>query len=261
MSGKHKKHPCFDNNAASCFARIHLPLVQKCNIQCNYCNRKYSCPNENRPGVTSKILMVEDVYNTVQQAVNKYSGLNIIGVAGPGEPLAEPDKLYNALKNVKQDFPNLQLCLSTNGFALMESIDWIKELKVDFITVTINTLKIETAKKIYRLVDVEELLRRQIEGIKTLKNIDITTKINTVVIPGINYDKENDEIVDIARLAKDNNVFAQNLMPFYPVDGSVFEKIRSPEKEEIDFLRKKCEKFVKQLSHCKRCRADAEGYL
>ena len=49
-------HPCFNHDAKSKYARVHLPVAPQCNIQCNYCNRKYDCVNESRPGVTSGVL-------------------------------------------------------------------------------------------------------------------------------------------------------------------------------------------------------------
>jgi len=33
-------HPCFNEKAHFSTARIHLPVAPKCNIQCNFCNRK-----------------------------------------------------------------------------------------------------------------------------------------------------------------------------------------------------------------------------
>ncbi|NLF83483.1 MAG: nitrogenase cofactor biosynthesis protein NifB, partial [Candidatus Gastranaerophilales bacterium] len=44
-------HPCFSETGHLKYARMHLPVALKCNIQCNYCNRKYDCVNESRPGV------------------------------------------------------------------------------------------------------------------------------------------------------------------------------------------------------------------
>ena len=49
-------HPCYNEGAHRRYARMHLPVAPKCNIQCNYCNRRYDCCNESRPGVTSEVL-------------------------------------------------------------------------------------------------------------------------------------------------------------------------------------------------------------
>ncbi len=47
-----QNHPCYNKAASANWGRLHLPVAPNCNIQCNYCNRKYDCANENRPGVT-----------------------------------------------------------------------------------------------------------------------------------------------------------------------------------------------------------------
>ena len=44
-------HPCYSEGAHHHYARIHVAVAPACNIQCNYCNRKYDCSNESRPGV------------------------------------------------------------------------------------------------------------------------------------------------------------------------------------------------------------------
>ena len=49
-------HPCFSKDAHKKYGRVHLPVAPRCNIQCNFCNRKYDCMNESRPGVTSAVL-------------------------------------------------------------------------------------------------------------------------------------------------------------------------------------------------------------
>ena len=50
---KTSKHPCYSFDAHHKYARMHLPVAPACNISCNYCNRRYDCINESRPGVTS----------------------------------------------------------------------------------------------------------------------------------------------------------------------------------------------------------------
>jgi nitrogen fixation protein NifB len=61
---KVKNHPCYSEEAHHHYARMHVAVAPACNIQCNYCNRKYDCSNESRPGVVSQKL-------TPDQAVRK----------------------------------------------------------------------------------------------------------------------------------------------------------------------------------------------
>ena len=53
---KIQDHPCYSEDAHHYFARMHIAVAPACNIQCNYCNRKYDCSNESRPGVVSEKL-------------------------------------------------------------------------------------------------------------------------------------------------------------------------------------------------------------
>jgi nitrogen fixation protein NifB len=61
-----REHPCYGSEAHFKFGRVHLPVAPACNIGCNYCVRKYDCANENRPGVTSKVLTAKEAIEKVR---------------------------------------------------------------------------------------------------------------------------------------------------------------------------------------------------
>jgi nitrogen fixation protein NifB len=44
------KHPCYSEEAHHHYEPMHVAVAPACNIQCNYCNRKYDCTNESSPG-------------------------------------------------------------------------------------------------------------------------------------------------------------------------------------------------------------------
>ncbi len=50
-------------------------------------------------------------------------------------------------------------------------------------------------------------------------------------------------------------------MQLIPVAGSAFEDMPLVNNKEIMAMRKKCEVHIKQMYHCKQCRADAIGTL
>ena len=56
IRAKVQDHPCYSEEAHHHFARMHVAVAPACNIQCHYCNRKYDCANESRPGVVSELL-------------------------------------------------------------------------------------------------------------------------------------------------------------------------------------------------------------
>src|SRR3990170_2562576 len=83
-----KTHPCFTEEAHTKFSRAHLSVAPACNIQCRYCIRKFDCANESRPGITSKVLTPEEGVERVQALIGRNDRLSVVGIAGPGDPLA-----------------------------------------------------------------------------------------------------------------------------------------------------------------------------
>ncbi|MFQ7857188.1 MAG: hypothetical protein ACLRIS_20730 [Flavonifractor plautii] len=80
------EHPCLSAQAHFRYGRIHLPVAPRCNIRCGYCDRRYDCANESRPGVTSEVISPEAALDRVERALRLDSRLRVAGVAGPGGP-------------------------------------------------------------------------------------------------------------------------------------------------------------------------------
>ena len=70
---------------------MHVAVAPACNIQCNYCNRKYDCANESRPGVVSERLTPEQAAKKVVAVASTIPQMTVLGIAGPGDPLANPE--------------------------------------------------------------------------------------------------------------------------------------------------------------------------
>lgn len=262
------KHPCFNEEAKHEYARVHLPVAPKCNIQCNYCNRKYDCCNESRPGVTSSVLTPEQSVHYLSALRSKLPNLSVIGIAGPGDPFANAEATIGTVEAVVKEFPESILCLSTNGLELEPHIDRIAELGVSHVTITVNSLNVETLAKIYSWVRFERrvyrgvegaqlLLDRQLRCIPLLKAKGILVKINTVVIPGVN----DHEVVDLAKRMSEMGADTMNCIPMYPTADTAFEMVEEPSKAMMKQLKKDIGEFIKPMAHCARCRADAAGLL
>ena len=124
-------HPCYNQDAHQYYARLHLAVAPSCNVQCNYCNRKFDCVNESRPGVTSRVLSPEEALAKVAYVAAKVPQLSVVGIAGPGDPLANANRTFKTFELIKREFPDLRLCLSTNGLRLPENVARIIELGID----------------------------------------------------------------------------------------------------------------------------------
>src|SRR5512138_872041 len=192
-----RNHPCYSDDAHHHFARMHVAVAPACNLQCNYCNRKFDCANESRPGVVSERLSPEDAVRKVLAVAAEVPELSVVGIAGPGDALANPEATYATLEGIRRAAPDLTLCLSTNGLALPDHVDRLAALGVRHVTVTVNAVDPEIGARIYpwalwqgRKVRGPEAARvlseRQLEGVARLAERGVLVKVNSVVIPGVN---------------------------------------------------------------------------
>ena len=262
------QHPCFNDSVRHRTGRIHLPVAPKCNIQCNFCDRQFDCVNESRPGVTSAVLTPLQALHYLDLALKKAPFLKVVGIAGPGDPFAQAETTLETLRLVREKYPEMLLCVATNGLNAEPYAADLARLQVSHVTVTVNAVTpeigadiyawVRDGRSIYRGVDAAQLLLdRQRRTIMALKAAGITIKINTVVVRGIN----DYHVPEIAEEMRDLGVDIMNCIPVYQVSNTPFEHIQSISAEDTKLLRKQVSKFVPQMNHCTRCRADAVGLL
>lgn len=264
---KTKFHPCYSENAHE-YARMHIPVAPKCNIKCNYCNRKYDCVNESRPGVTSEVLKPEEALEKFKIVKDKVSNMTVVGIAGPGDALANFEETKKSIELIKKESPDTIFCLSTNGLMLPFYAKEIVDLGISHVTITINTLDPKVGAKIYREINYlgitligEEgarvLLNNQLSGLKYLSSRGVVCKVNIVMIKGVN----DTGIPEVVKKVKELGAFMTNIMQLIPASGSKFENMPLVSNIELNEMRKKCQVDLKQMYHCKQCRADAIGKL
>ena len=263
-----EEHPCFNPKAHHHFGRVHLPVAPRCNIQCKFCNRKFDCVNESRPGVTSAVLTPAQAMIYLEAVLKQKPSIRVVGIAGPGDPFANAAETLGTCRRVRERYPEMMLCLATNGLDLAPYVDELACLAVSHVTVTVNAVDPAIGAEIYSWMRVGKrvlrseagasvLLERQLAAIRQLKSRGIIVKINSIIIPGINED--HIPAVAAAMAALDVDLF--NCMPYYPNAGSDFENLAAPPADTVATIQAAAGKFVQQMRHCTRCRADAVGLL
>jgi len=262
------KHPCFNAKAKGKYGRVHLPVAPKCNIQCNFCNRDFDCMNETRPGVTSKVLKPGQAAEYVQKLRVEAPEISVVGIAGPGDPFANPDEVFATLAKVKEIAPDAIPCLSSNGLNVLPYVDDLVEAGVNHMTITINAVDpciqkdivswIRYNKRAYFGREAAEILiENQLEAVKQLAERGMTVKVNSIVIPGVN----EFHIPEIANKVAGLGAATMNLIPLLPVEGTAFQDLEEPSHKLLHKLRSKVEEHIEPMKHCARCRADAAGLL
>ncbi len=269
---KVKNHPCYSEEAHHHYARMHVAVAPACNIQCNYCNRKYDCSNESRPGVVSQKLTPDQAVKKVLAVASEIPQMTVLGIAGPGDALANPKKTFDTFRQLNEKAPDIKLCLSTNGLALPDYVDEICKYNIDHVTITINMVDPEVGAKIYpwifwdhrRVTGYEAakiLHERQMLGLEMLTARGVLTKINSVLIPGIN----DEHLIEVNREVKKRGAFLHNIMPLISEaeHGTVFGLTgqRGPSAQELKAVQDACAGGANLMRHCRQCRADAVGLL
>jgi len=265
-------HPCYSEKAHHYFARMHVAVAPACNIQCHYCNRKYDCANESRPGVVSELLTPAQAVKKTMAVAANIPQMTVLGIAGPGDPLANPERTFETFRELSEKAPDIKLCVSTNGLSLPECVDELAKHNIDHVTITINCVDPEVGAKIYPWIFWENrrikgvkgakiLIEQQQKGLEMLVERGILVKVNSVMIPGVN----DEHLKEVSRIVKSKGAFLHNVMPliaeaehgtFYGVMGQ-----RGPTPAELNELQDACAGDMNMMRHCRQCRADAVGLL
>jgi nitrogen fixation protein NifB len=258
-------HPCLHKSAARWFGRIHLPVAPECNIKCHYCVRTYDCANETRPGVASRVVSPGEALQVVSEAVVRDPRLRVAGIAGPGDPLSNP-ATFETLELIHSRWPHLINCISTNGLLLAECLPALQARGVRAVTVTVNAVSPAVGSLIYDHVwhrgrvylgeaAAGLLLQAQLAGIEEAAAMGMVVKVNTVYIPMIN----DAHLIEIAVRARKAGAHVMNLMPLIPLGR--FAGLKPPGRQQILLARRNLAGIIRQIEHCRQCRADAAGML
>lgn len=272
IRAKVHNHPCYSEEAHHHYARMHVAVAPACNIQCHYCNRKYDCANESRPGVVSELLTADQAVKKVMAVAANIPQMTVLGIAGPGDPLANPGRTLDTFRQLTEKAPDIKLCVSTNGLALPELVDDLCQHNIDHVTITINCVDPDVGVKIYPWIfwkgrrikgrkAVEILIAQQQKGLEMLVARGVLVKVNSVMIPGVN----DEHLKEVSRVVKAKGAFLHNVMPLIaePEHGTFFGVMgqRGPTHAELQTLQDACAGDMAMMRHCRQCRADAVGML
>jgi nitrogen fixation protein NifB len=237
-------------------------VAPKCNIQCNYCERGLNAYVK-RPGFTSRVLTPIEALKAVEKAVKDNRELSVVGVAGPGDALAN-EETFTALELIHARYPWLLKCVATNGLELPTNANRLLRCGVEAVTITVNAVDPIIASQIYEYTTfkgeicsgikaVQTLISNQLKGIELSSRLGLCVKVNTVLIPKIN----DWHVTEVAKTVARSGAFIMNIIPLIP--GHKFSHLKPPTWEEIKNARKLCSKHITQFKDCKLCRADAYG--
>ena len=256
-------HPCVHPIANRKLARIHLPVAKNCNLICRYCFRQHPNSKRNLPGTSNGVMSPEQALNHLCRQRKIWGRNAIVGISGPGEPLANPET-FETLRLVKTKFRSHPMCLCTNGLLLRDRVDDLYDIGMSVISITINGVNPKIVKilqpgiKLGKVLPLGEkaaicLIKAQMEGLKMAVARNMFVKVNTVVAEEIN----DGHLMDLARIVADIGAGMMNIMPVIPPHAK--SPLKPPDRVKIETLRNECEKVIPQFRLCRQCSSDAAG--
>ncbi len=194
--------------------------------------------------------------------------ISVVGIAGPGDPLADAETTLQICRSVHLHFPEKLLCLSTNGLSFAQYAADCADAGVTHITITVNAVRPDIGSLIYEwiaaedgvrhgLIGAAQLLEAQMRSIAAAKEKGLTVKVNTVVINGIN----EGHVPEVARTVAAAGADVMNCIPMIPVSDTPFGCLPEISRSRMIQIADSAAQYIRQVRHCVRCRADAAGFL
>lgn len=183
---------------------LRISLTDRCNFRCFYC-----LPHgEPSWAYKEKLLTLEELAFVCEVFVSL--GITKIRLTG-GEPLIRRDVnvLVGNLSRLKPDLADI--ALTTNGYDFVRQSEALRSAGLDRVTFSIDSLRPDRFQEITGV----DALGRVLDSIDVAKRLGFApVKVNAVVVRGRN----DDELVDFARFARENDV-SFRFIEFMPLDS------------------------------------------
>lgn len=164
---------------------LRLSVTDRCNLRCFYCMPAHGIqflPKE-------ELLSYEELLRISELFISM--GIDKIRITG-GEPFVRKD-LIKFLIKLRANKPLKKLSITTNGILTKPYLPQLKDLGINQINLSLDTLNEVNYQKITRRDDYSKVM----DTFHQLLDDGFQVKINAVIMEGIN----DHEIIDLAELA------------------------------------------------------------
>ena len=180
---------------------LRISLTEKCNLRCTYC-----MPADGIPLLpSSKLMSADEVFSIAKTFVDE--GVSKIRLTG-GEPLVRKD--FATIVRSLSTLP-VKLAISTNGILVDKYISLFKEIGLNKINLSLDSLKQEKFKHITR----RDHFTKVMQNLQLLLDNDFEVKLNVVLMQSFN----EDEILDFIDFTKDKKISVR-FIEFMPFGGN-----------------------------------------
>ncbi|WP_420452780.1 GTP 3',8-cyclase MoaA [Ilumatobacter sp.] len=186
---------------------LRISITDRCNFRCTYC-----MPEEGMQWLSrSEVMSFEEIEHLARIFVERY-GVRGIRLTG-GEPTvrAHLPVLVRKLAALENEHGPIDLAMTTNGASMRLVAESLRQAGLRRVNISLDTLD---RAKFHRMTRRDQL-DAVLDGIEAAKEAGFApVKINAVIERGVN----DDEIVDLARFGRDNDVEVR-FIEFMPLDA------------------------------------------
>jgi GTP 3',8-cyclase len=170
---------------------LRVSITDRCNFRCVYCMPKEVYGRDYAFLPRRDLLTFEEIARLAQV----FAGLGVekIRLTG-GEPLIRRD--VERLVEMLAEIPGLDLTLTTNGAALVQKAQALKDAGLRRITVSLDSLDDDVFRT---MNDVDFPVQTVLDGIEAASAAGLPVKVNVVVKRGVN----EDSVLPMARHFRD----------------------------------------------------------
>ncbi len=210
-----------------------------------------------------KPLYVKGVLGWIEEQA-KEKPLKGVVIDGPGDPLAKPEVIINALDLLEESPMDVEVVINSIGLGLADMAEVLARKKVSGVNLQVLAATPETICKLYAWIRpgkkniplknlAESLFGQQVEGVKALSQAGIKVNIIITVYPQVN----DGEVAEICQQMAAAGASAVCLQPFSPSEREAAVELNDslPSVEKYDVPQATEEELMTNL------RQEAEKYL
>ena len=245
----YESHPCFGMASRSRVGRLHLPVAPRANTRSKFADTAAIKP----------AMLPDEALRWMDQVIADGNKIGIVGITGPGDPLAVPGPTLRTLRLVREKYPEISLCLTTCGLGGAPFAGELAEVGLSHVTLLVDAVDPAIAEKMYAWIRpstktlplpeaARVLVDEQLAAVKAFKEVGITVKINTTVYPGYNDGHLETIASTMAGLGAD----IMAVVPFWPGEA-VGEFPAVPDMDLLETVRDKAARHIDLMPAWEAC--------